>query len=139
VARTTPSVSTTASSHSPAHPKNPVTPFFTATSKTSQKSAFQRSLTPLFSIAPSHDFAFFLTLKEITPSFSITSEKHRGWGDAKFQKLFANWPRTARGLCSQIASFLTPLSSAVTENGWGVGQAFPALWFLSSETPNDKP
>jgi hypothetical protein len=139
----TPSVRLTASHHFPAQPKIPLSPLFTATSKTSQKCPPRDSLTPLFSSRLFHLSRIFLTLKQISPLFSTNSEKHGGRGVARYSptikgsrnvatlgcvlsnitKSFHNSPaRPEHGRVTIHQSLLvSPLSSALTEKGEGVG------------------
>ena len=68
-------MSLTASSHTPAHLKIPLTSLFTATSKTSQKSTTRPPLTPLFSIPPSSLLGVFCTPAKIS---SVCPESAEG-------------------------------------------------------------
>jgi len=93
-----------------AHPKNPLSLLFPATSKTAQNRAIPRSLTPFFSAPLSHSFYIFSTLEKINPLFSMTSQKHPGVGGPPFQNRHSQRVRALLGARKEIG---TPTSPAL--------------------------
>ena len=81
VVNATPSVSLTASPHSPAQPRIPVSSLFATLTRTSQKSAKSELVTPLFSSNRFHSSSLlFVTLKQISPVFATLSKSTPGVG-----------------------------------------------------------
>src|SRR5579863_3061888 len=65
--RTPPSLSLTASFHTPAHPKIPLSPLFATLTGNPHKSKKTDPVTPLFSVTRSHSSSLFLTLFPVSP------------------------------------------------------------------------
>lgn len=76
----TPSLSLTASHHSPAHLSDPINPAFSATSHFCSLFTKELSLTPLFSASPSCSSSLFFTLEQISPFFTHSSQNTPGVG-----------------------------------------------------------
>ena len=83
-----------------------LSPLFATLTRTSQKSEKSDRITSFFSTKRFHSFSLFVTLKLLSPLFATLTKSTPG-DTLRFLKFSTN--------------VLSPLDSALTKKGWGVG------------------